>query len=200
MNLYVTSTSPYARVARMVVLEKGLADRVAIRTAETRTPGSAYYKLNPSGRVPYLVREDGVGIEDSQLIALYLDSLDGKPRLTPAFAEENWSYGRLETYARSMLDGISVYLRETRRPENERSPTILRHEQDRAQRLADFWDREIAHPMMRGSLNLAMMLLIAALDSGAAARIGDLESTRPDLAAWAREMRQHPSVEATAPR
>ena len=52
MKLYVTYTSPYARLARIVVREKALADRVEIIEAKTRTADSAYYQINPSGRVP----------------------------------------------------------------------------------------------------------------------------------------------------
>src|SRR4051794_29889364 len=59
MKLYVTYTSPYARLARILVLEKGLADRVEIIEAKTRTPGSPYYQINPSGRVPYLIDDAG---------------------------------------------------------------------------------------------------------------------------------------------
>ena len=42
-------------------------------------PRSPYYEINASGRVPYLVRDDGVGMEHSDLIAAYLDHIDGKP-------------------------------------------------------------------------------------------------------------------------
>ena len=80
MKLYVTYTSPYARLARILVVEKALEDRVEVIEAKTRTPGSPYYQINPSGRVPYLVDETGLGMEDSQLICAYLDSLDGQPR------------------------------------------------------------------------------------------------------------------------
>lgn len=52
MKLYVTYTSPYARLARIVVIEKALEDRVEIIEAKTRTPSSPYYHINPSGRVP----------------------------------------------------------------------------------------------------------------------------------------------------
>jgi hypothetical protein len=55
MQLYVTYGSPYARLARIIVIEKALEDRVEIIEAKTRTPGSPYYQINPSGRVPYLV-------------------------------------------------------------------------------------------------------------------------------------------------
>ncbi len=77
MKLYVTYTSPYARLARILVVEKALEDRVEIIEAKTRTRNSPYYQINPSGRVPYLIDGSGVGMEDSQLICAYLDSLDG---------------------------------------------------------------------------------------------------------------------------
>ena len=199
MQLYYTRTSPYARLARMVILEKGLESRVELIEAATRTPNSPYYVINPSGRVPYFVRDDGRSMEDSQLIALYLDHLDGNPRLHPPLAHADWTYGRLESYARSMVDGLSVYIREMRRPANERSPTVLDHETQRAVRLADFWAREIDHPLMQGPVNMAQLLLIVALDVGAGARIADLEGGRHELTAWAQRMRARPSVQRTLP-
>lgn len=68
MKLYITTTSPYVRIVRIVVLEKGLESRVEIIVAQTRTADSPYYRINPSGRVPYLVRDDGVGLEESALV------------------------------------------------------------------------------------------------------------------------------------
>ena len=46
MKLYVTYGSPYARLARIIVIEKALEDRVEIIEAKTRTPGSPYYQIN----------------------------------------------------------------------------------------------------------------------------------------------------------
>jgi glutathione S-transferase len=199
MKLYVTATSPYARIARAVVLEKRLADSVEVIHAITRKVDSPYYKINPSGRVPYLERDDGVGIEDSRLIASYLDSLDGNPSIVAPFDLENWESGRLETYARSMVDGISVWVREMRRPETERSPTMQAHEASRAGRLADFWEDEITAPLMNGPLNLSQLLLISGLDFAAYGRMGDFTEGRPKLAKWAVQMRHRPSIAATGP-
>ncbi len=199
MKLYVTPTSPYARIARAIVLEKRLADRVEVINAITRKVESPYYAINPSGRVPYLVRDDGVGIEDSRLIASYLDSLDGIPSIIEPLDLENWESGRLETYARSMVDGISVWVREMRRPENERSPTMQAHEASRAGRLADFWEIEITAPLMNGPLNLSQLFLISGLDFAAYGRMGDFTNGRPQLAKWAARMRQRPSLAATTP-
>ena len=79
MKLYITPGSPYARMARIVVLEKGLEGRVEIIVAKTRVADSPYYDINPSGRVPYFIPDDGVGMEESALICAYLDHLDGEP-------------------------------------------------------------------------------------------------------------------------
>jgi glutathione S-transferase len=120
MRLYVTNTSPFARVVRIVVLEKGLSSRIELVTARTREENSPYYAINPSGRVPYLVLADGTGMEDSGLIATYLDALDGAPRLGAPQSADPWAYGRLEARARSFTDGVSVWVREMRRPQDER--------------------------------------------------------------------------------
>src|SRR5438477_6126614 len=128
MKLYVTYGSPYARLARMIVIEKALEDRVEIIEAKTRTSGSPYYQINPSGRVPYLIDDAGVGMEDSQLICAYLDGFDGKPRFHSAPHTSDWAYRRLEFAARSMCDGIAGRDREMARAESIRWPTTYAHE------------------------------------------------------------------------
>jgi glutathione S-transferase len=199
MKLYVTFTSPYARLARILVLEKALGDRVEIVAAKTRTADSPYYQINPSGRVPYLVDDAGVGMEDSQLICAYLDSLDGNPRFHDARRQTNWAYRRLEFSARSMCEGICVWIREMARPAGERSPTALAHEVARAQRMADVFEDHIADPLMQGPLNMAHLILAVALDVAAKRGFGDLAIGRPQLAAWMRPMSELSSMQRTAP-
>jgi glutathione S-transferase len=198
MKLYVTYTSPYARLARILVLEKGLANHVEIVEAKTRTAGSPYYQINPSGRVPYLVDDAGVGMEDSQLICAYLDSLDGKPRFHHPLHATDWAYRRLEASARSMCDGISVWVREMNRPENERSPTVLAHEVARSQRMADHFEARVSDQPMQGSPGMAHLILAVALDTARKRGPGDLTGERPGLAAWLQCFCNLPSMQATA--
>ncbi|MGE5201030.1 MAG: glutathione S-transferase family protein [Acidobacteriota bacterium] len=200
MKLYVTFTSPYARLARIVVLEKGLQERVEVIPAQTRVADSPYYGINPSGRVPYLVDDAGVGMEDSHLICAYLDSLDGKPRLHRPASDRDWAYGRLEARARSLCDGIAVWAREMSRPQSERSPTILAHEAARGQRMANLFESEVATPLLQGPPTMAHLVLAVALDFAKARGFGDLTDGRPQLAAWLARMHDLPSLRATAPR
>jgi len=199
VKLYVTPGSPYARMARIVVLEKKLADRVEIVAAQTRTANSPYYRINPSGRVPYLVRDDGVGMEESALICAYLDRLDGKPSFDLPPGEQAWEARRLEGLARSLMDGLSVWLRELYRPANERSPGVIRHETDRAARMVDLWEREIARPYMRGPLNMAQITLACALGLEARNPEFDWRSGHPRLCDWYGPIAARPSFAATAP-
>ena len=138
MKLYITPGSPYARMARIMVLEKLLEDRVEIVPALTRSIDSPYYKINPSGRVPYLICDDGVGLEESAVVCRYLDHLDGNPKFELPDGEQRWEALRLGALASSLMDGLSVWLREVGRPRNEQSPTVIRHEPDRAGRLSEW--------------------------------------------------------------
>ena len=83
MKLYTSLTSPYGRIARIVRLEKGLADRIALHPVKTRGADNSYYAVNPSGRVPSLILNDGAVLEDSTLVCWFMDHLDGAPTLLP---------------------------------------------------------------------------------------------------------------------
>ena len=183
-------------MARIVVLEKALERRVEIVLAKTRVAGSPYYEINPSGRVPYLVRDDGVGVEESALICAYLDRLDGAPKFD---LPEGWEPRRLEALARSMMDGVAVWGRELSRPKNERSPSVIAHETERARRMTDLWEAQADHPLLRGRLNMVHITLACAL--GMEVRNADFQ-WRPDhprLCAWLEPIAARPSFAATAP-
>lgn len=199
MKLYVTYTSPYARLARIIVIEKALEGCVEIIDAKTRTRDSPYYQINPSGRVPYLVDDAGVGMEDSQLICAYLDTLDGKPQFHKPLSDPDWPYLRLEFMARSMCDGISVWTREMARPSNERSPTVLAHELARSQRMANAFERHITDPLMQGAPRMAHLILAVALERARHCGLNDLINGCPRLVQWIQSMSRLPSMIRTAP-
>jgi len=185
MKLYITPGSPYARMARIVVLEKGLEGRVETIVARTRVADSPYYEVNPSGRVPYLVREDGVALEESALICAYLDRLDGVPVFELPADGQWWEARRLEAMARSLLDGLSVWGREILRPENERSPRVM--------------EREIDHRLMGGALNMIHITLACALGLEARNPGFRWRAGQPKLSKWFDPIAARPSFKATAP-
>ncbi len=199
MKLYITPTSPYARMVRIVILEKGLEQSVEIIRGETRKTASPYYDVNASGRVPYLIRDDGIALEESQLICAYLDHLDGAPLFDHPSGDEGWESRRLEALARSLMDGLAVWGRELSRPEDERSATIIEHERQRSRRMADLWESEIAHPLMNGRLNMAQITLVCALQLER--RNPDIQwrSGHPKLSEWTDKIAERTSIAETLP-
>jgi len=199
MQLYITPGSPYARIVRMMILEKGLENRVEIVVAKTRAADSPYYRINPSGRVPFLVRDDGAGLEESRVICAYLDRLDGNPAYGLPEGERGWEVRRLGALATSMLDGLSVWGREVVRPRHEQSRTVVAHETERSRRMTDLWEAEIADSWMHGGLNLEQITLACGL--GLEARNPDFKwrAGHPRLLDWFEPIAARPSFVATAP-
>ncbi len=208
MQLYMTKTSPYARLARIMVLEKGLSDRVEETVGRTREAGSPYYAVNPSGRIPYLICDDGTALEDSALICRYLDHLAGPPAFEPPpidpqaqpdLSAEAWVFRRLEAVVRSTLDGLAVWGRELRRPPDDRSPTLIAHEAERFRRMMDWWQAEVGQPLLQGPFNRIQMTLFAALQFEIRDPCFAWRDGRPELAAWADRLAPRPSLAATVP-
>lgn len=162
-KLFITEFSPYARMTRILCREKGLLSRVEEVIARTREVNSPYYKINFSGRVPYLLRSDGIGIAGSRLILEFLDQLQEDRLLHQPDKKSYWEYGRLEESALVVMDGVSVWCRELKRPASDRSQIIIEHETARAARMVAQWDREIDNPIMRGPLNFPQLTLACAL-------------------------------------
>ena len=199
MKLYITPGSPYARMARIVVIEKGLESRVEVVQAKTRAADSPYYQINPSGRVPYLVRDDGVGMEESAVICAWLDHIDGKPAFDPPPGADAWEARRLEALGRSLVDGLSVWGREITRPKDEQSPGVIEHEKERGRRMAGAWEKEIGHPLMRGAPNMVQLTLACALGLEARNPGLDWRTGHPKLCDWYDRIAARPPLAVTAP-
>ena len=197
MKLHITLTSPYARIARAAIIEHGIDDRIEVVSARTREPGSPYYEISPSGRVPFLERDDGPGLEETDLICAYLDTMSDRAPLLRRPEEADWQAGRLHALARSFLDGLAVWIREMRRPENERSLTIIAHEAARADRMLDLWETEIGTPLMQEGLTVTHLTLYCALDAARQTMGADAMASRPALAAWYTRLGDRPSLVAT---
>ena len=199
MKLYITPTSPFARMVRIVILEKGLDDRIQIIPAQTRKADSPYYAINASGRVPYLTRDDGVAMEESQLICAYLDHLDGSPLFDHPLGSLGWESRRLEALARSLMDSLCVWGRELNRPEDESSPTTIEHERQRSRRLTDLWESEIDSPLMNGQLNMAQITLICTLQLERRNPGIKWRADHPKLVAWTERLGGRAPITETLP-
>lgn len=197
MKVLTTLTSPYGRIVRVFIIEKGLEDRVETVPTVTRTPDTPVLDINPSGRVPTLIADDGTIFEESALICAYLDSLEDPQILPPP---SNWDARILEARVRSMLDGFAVWIREVRRPENEQSPTIVAHEKNRALRLTGVFDKLVADGAFERPLDLAQLTLGCTLHGRDGKPDGfDWRNGNPNLATWIDKFGSRRSMQETLP-
>ena len=127
MKLYWSSRSPFVRKVMVFAHECGLADRIACeRTLVTMTsPNADLLLLNPLGKIPTLVLDDGTVLYDSTVICEYLDSLHGGRRLLPESGPARWTALRRHALGNNLLDNLVPWRNETLRPQPQQSPETL---------------------------------------------------------------------------
>lgn len=118
MQLYGSLTSPYVRKIRILAHEKRLP--IEFIAEGPSDPAGNVARLNPLGKVPVLVRENGEALFDSPVIMEYLDHL-AEPTLIPPIGEERWQALRWHALAQGMMDATVTRLMETRRPAAQQS-------------------------------------------------------------------------------
>jgi len=86
MKLYQTYTSPFPTRVRLVLYAKGLSPEIIEPPGFHATVESKgdYYSVNPIGRVPALVTDEGRALPESEVICEYLeDAYPDPPTLPP---------------------------------------------------------------------------------------------------------------------
>lgn len=119
MKLLTSLTSPFGRKIRIVLAEK----RIECELVETNPfePESGLPQINPLGKVPVLVLDDGAAVYDSRVIAEYLDSISPVSRLIPQDHRQAISVKRREALADGITDAAVLILLERRRPARQQS-------------------------------------------------------------------------------
>ena len=125
MQLFYSPNSPYARKARIIIHELDLTSRV--EEAIVSLPADAKLRaVNPLGKIPALLLDDGSVIYDSPVICEYLDELGGGkffPRASLLKAAEGrWRALTLQALGDGLADAVVRRNQEMRLPEERRSP------------------------------------------------------------------------------
>lgn len=140
MKLYYTTTSPYARKVRIVIIEADLDDRVALVETIVRDPASSLLPLSPPGKVPVLETPDGTILSEANYICAYLEEKFDDVRLFPS-GDKRWPALALEGLACGLLEGTVTWVRAMRAPEPIRNPKAIALEEGRVTRCLDTFDR-----------------------------------------------------------
>lgn len=119
MRLIGSNTSPFVRKARIALAEKRIEYEFVM--ANPFDPASRIAELNPLGKVPVLVTDDGASIYDSSVIVEYLDTVSPVGRLIPEPSRQRIHVKRWEALSDGLLDAATSVVLERRRPAKQQS-------------------------------------------------------------------------------
>jgi glutathione S-transferase len=200
MQLFSSLTSPYGRKIRIQLAEKNLPFEL-VEDAPW-LPGSRIPKLNPLGKVPALLTDDGEVFFDSPVIAGYIETLPSAVTLLPSGGIERVRVRQTEALADGIIDaGVAIFL-EGVRPEEQRNPVNIDRQAAKIVSGLDYLEKRLQG---RQWLDGERMQLgdIAAVNALAfiSARITqiDWKSARPALTAYAERIFSRPSFTTTQP-
>jgi glutathione S-transferase len=197
VKLIGSNTSPYVRKARLVLLEKDLPHEYVVDPPSD--PNSEAYRVNPLGRIPALILDDGECIFDSVVICEYADTLNDTTILIPrGDALARMRVRRWEALADGIMDSAIVVRNEVlRRAEMQLAATLALHNDAITHALQHIAAQLGTHDWCEGdALSLADLALVSALaylDLRQPER--DWRGTHPDLAAWFERMCARPCVQ-----
>ena len=120
MKMLITPTSPYARKARAVIIEKELDCAMAEVSPWDDSP--EVLAANPLRKVPVLLTDDGAAIFDSRVICEYLDAQSEKSRLLPADMAARQAVKTREALVEGAMDA-ALMLVMTGRAASDMTPT-----------------------------------------------------------------------------
>jgi glutathione S-transferase len=128
VQLFYSPNSPYARKARIIIHELALSSRV--EDVIVSLPADARLRsVNPLGKIPALLLDDGSVIYDSPVICEYLDAF-GNGKFFPRAslfreAEGRWRALTLQALGDGLADAVVRRNQELRLAEDRRSPELI---------------------------------------------------------------------------
>lgn len=119
MILRFSPSSPFVRKVRIALSLLGFDKDVTPERADTTDPNDSLRKMNPLGKIPVLIVEDGSVVYDSRVILDYLDERAGGGKIIPRRGKERLDALRLQALCDGILDAsvLTVYESRYRKPE-----------------------------------------------------------------------------------
>jgi glutathione S-transferase len=197
MKLFYSTNSPYARKCRVVIIEKGLQDKVEMVLANPSDNPPELIAANPLCTVPALVLDNGKSLCESPVICEYLDSLSPQNPLFPTDKTERFEALALAALGDGIMDAAVACVMEGRRPEEKRYKYWTDRKENAAKRTIDAISKFnlVNDNWNIGTINAAVALAYADL------RIPHINwrDGNKELAKWLDFINKKPSMVETAP-
>jgi glutathione S-transferase len=201
MKLLYSPTSPFARKVRVVAAEKKL--ELELEKADPYADGANLSHVNPLGKVPVLILDDGATLFDSRVIVEYLDGLSPVHRLIPETTRDRVAVKRWEAIADGLCDAALTARIENNRPDkSDSSAKQITRQMAKVAACVDAMSAELAEReyCVGNALSLADIAVGCALGY-LKLRYADIawESGFPNLARLYKKMMARAAFKATDP-
>lgn len=199
MKLYFSAFSPYVRKCLVTACELGLDDRIELLPAQAHPVNrdQDLIAVNPLGKVPTFLTDDGQVLYDSRVICEYLNDLARGPLLA-ADGPDRWATLSLQALGDGVLDGALIARYEdVARPESLRWPEWRQAQLAKALSALSYLSLNLdLLPDSRvdvGTISLACALWYLDL------RFAELDWRRlyPGVAAWYDSFSKRPALQKT---
>ncbi|AZN37594.1 glutathione S-transferase [Iodobacter ciconiae] len=200
MKLITSYTSPFGRKVRIVLAEK----RIEYQLIEDNTLSyeSGVSILNPLGKVPILLLDDGRTLYDSSVIVDFLDHSSPAGKLIPSDHRQAISIKRREALADGISDAAVLIRQEQMRPPPLQSTEWITHQQAKIERGLEHIANELEGQKWWGGdlfslADVALGCTLAYLDFRLPAL--DWQKRHPNLRRFYSKLEERPSFTETAP-
>ena len=122
-TLVSSQGSPFGRKVRMVADILGITDQISLQGADLRDPEDPIRRINPLGKIPALIPDDGAPIFDSRVIVGYLCDRFGGDAIIPADPEARVRALTLAAMAEGITDALILIAVEPRYHQAEQIST-----------------------------------------------------------------------------
>jgi len=199
MKLYGSLTSPYVRKVRLFLAEKGIAYDFVVEGPSDAAGNIA--RLNPLGKVPVLVRDDGEVLFDSPMLIDYLDGIKGMT-LIPSSGDARWQAQRWHALGQGIMDATVTRLMETRRAGEHQDAGVIKKQEGKIAAALNFAEGQASGGdwLMGDRLTVGDIAMAAALGYMDLRYAHDWRGAHPRLANWFATFSRRPSFAETAPR
>lgn len=202
MKLSYGTTSPYVRKVTVMAHECGLHDRIERIDTLPWDPETGIGTVNPVGKVPALLTDDGHAIYDSAVILDYLDRQHGGDLMIPASDPVRTDVLTRAALADGAMEAVILLFAElTRRPEELQWDFWVDRQTTKVARSLDAMN---AHPAIKntqlsdaGAIGFACC--VGWIDFRGDILNIDWRTGRPALASWFDEISKRPSMQQTVP-
>lgn len=163
-QLYYSTTSPYARKARIAAAEKQVPFTPVLDVpwnADTKT-----IAINPLGKVPVWVMADGTALFDSRVIVEYLDGVSAVNPLVPSEFRDRIAVKRLEALADGVMDAaLCIFAERRKRPAELQYPDWVARQFSKIHRSLQVLSSELGERnyFHGNTLSLADIAVVSAL-------------------------------------